>query len=362
MTDLADEQDFLSLLDPGALAVDFSTGPDWLGALRSISAETAAAASWTRSPSRPPELNSLAAPLVYRSWSALRAHAASLCLAMPHPVFDPGAIAIQLLRQLTHFIDVAVSRVLALELGIAKLEGRLAGETPGERYQSFLISLGTPEEISRFYRRYPVLARLIWEAQERWRAASCELLNRVCADWALLGEELASRSDPGILEAVEGGLGDSHNRGRSVQLLTFSSGLKVLYKPRSLAIDQRFAEILHWLKDRGSEEIRVPKTLDRGEYGWSEFVSPQPCKEPRELERFFLRQGALLAVLHALRAIDFHSENLIAAGEFPVPVDLELLFCGEFAEDSRGPYESPAEIELSESVMRVMLLPFLNVE
>jgi type 2 lantibiotic biosynthesis protein LanM len=42
--------------------------------------------------------------------------------------------------------------------------------------------------------------------------------------------------------------------------------------------------------------------------------------------RFYQRQGSYLALLYALEATDLHNENLIAAGEDPVLVDLEALF------------------------------------
>jgi type 2 lantibiotic biosynthesis protein LanM len=57
-----------------------------------------------------------------------------------------------------------------------------------------------------------------------------------------------------------------------------------------------------------------------------EFVNPQSCGSTEELSRFFQRQGGYLALLYALEAVDFHYENLIAAGEHPVLLDVEALF------------------------------------
>jgi len=126
---------------------------------------------------------------------------------------------------------------------------------------------------------------------------------------------------------VEAGLGDRHRRGRSVLLVEFSSGLRLLHKPKPLAVDVHFQQLLTWLNDRGADPPLQPITVvDRGEYGWSEFVTRHSCSSYDQVMRFYERQGEYLALLYALDATDFHNENLIAAGEHPVLVDLEALF------------------------------------
>ena len=104
----------------------------------------------------------------------------------------------------------------------------------------------------------------------------------------------------------------------------FSSGLRVVYKPRDLAVDVHFQELLSWLNERGDHPpFRTLKILNRGTHGWAEFVAEQACTSPDEVRRFYRRQGGYLAPLYALDATDFHYENLVAAGEHPVLVDLE---------------------------------------
>ena len=72
------------------------------------------------------------------------------------------------------------------------------------------------------------------------------------------------------------------------------------------------------------------------------------------MERFYRRLGGYLAVFHVLRARDMHFENLIAASEFPVPVDLETLFHGD---PPVAWTDDPAFDAFHSSVMQVMLLP-----
>ena len=84
---------------------------------------------------------------------------------------------------------------------------------------------------------------------------------------------------------------------------------------------------LQWLNAEGLRySHRVLTVLDRGTYGWVEFVDATGCDSREALQRFYWRQGSFLALLHLLSAVDFHLENLIAAGETPCLVDLEALF------------------------------------
>ncbi|CAM5724428.1 hypothetical protein SANTM175S_04328 [Streptomyces antimycoticus] len=54
-------------------------------------------------------------------------------------------------------------------------------------------------------------------------------------------------------------------------------------------------------------------------------MTARPCAAAPDAAGFYWRTGALLALVHALRGTDFHHENIIAAGEHPVLVDLEAL-------------------------------------
>ncbi|MBX6343040.1 MAG: type 2 lantipeptide synthetase LanM, partial [Thermomicrobiaceae bacterium] len=135
-------------------------------------------------------------------------------------------------------------------------------------------------------------------------------------------------------------------------------GFRAVYKPRPLALDRHFQQLLAWLDERGADPpLRPLALLDRGAYGWVEFVSPAPCATADEVRCFYERQGAYLALLYALEATDFHFENLIAAGEHPVLVDLEALFHPRVPGPAGAEPADPAADALAGSVLRVGLLP-----
>ncbi|HLX09424.1 MAG TPA: type 2 lanthipeptide synthetase LanM family protein [Thermoanaerobaculia bacterium] len=232
-----------------------------------------------------------------------------------------------LLPHLVARLRALVARTVVLELHVAGLEGTLDGATPEARFQCFRDRLRQPAAALALLRRYPVLARQAARRAELWVSAGGELVDRLAADRRRLRAAFSPDRDPGRLLEVVAGAGDPHRGGRTVTLLRFASGLRLVYKPKPLAVEAAFQEVLRWLNGRGlAVPLRPLRLLDRGGYGWVEHVAQAPCAEAAEVERFYRRLGAQLAVLYALDASDMHSENLIAAGEHPMLIDLETLF------------------------------------
>ncbi|MFL6237628.1 MAG: type 2 lanthipeptide synthetase LanM family protein, partial [Thermoanaerobaculia bacterium] len=162
----------------------------------------------------------------------------------------------------------------------------------------------------------------------------------------------------GRLIEARGGVSDPHRGERTVLLLRFDSGLRLVYKPKPLAADAAFQRLLLWLNRRGaSPEFRPLCLLDRGTYGWVELIGNEECGGEDGVRRFYRRQGGYLALFYALGATDFHYENLLAAGEHPIPIDLETLFHTKPGEVGRVPHETLADAAAWDSVLRPGLLP-----
>ena len=152
----------------------------------------------------------------------------------------------------------------------------------------------------------------------------------VLGAWTADGEALhhaglRARRPSGRSPALRTALSDPHDGGRTVALVTTDDGSALVYKPRSLAVDAAFARLLGWLASAAPEllPLRAVRTLDRGTHGWAEYVRPAPCADAAALARYYERAGALLAVAYALRLGDLHAENVVAAGEHPLLIDLE---------------------------------------
>jgi type 2 lantibiotic biosynthesis protein LanM len=249
-----------------------------------------------------------------------------------------------------------ISKPFVLELQIARLQGHLRGETPQARFEHFVYRLSSDRLIVPFLAKYPVLARQLVVTIEQWAVYLGEFLTHLGTDWEAIRATFAD-DDPGQLVGVDAGLGDRHRGGRSVLLLRFGSGLRLLYKPKPLAADKHFQEMVSWLNDLGAEPaLRPLRLLDQGDYGWSEFVAAAPCAGEEQVRRFYQRQGSYLALLYVLDATDLHNENLVAAGEHPMLVDLEALFHPP-VHGADPVMASMAARALDRSVWQVGLLP-----
>ncbi|RDL02817.1 type 2 lantibiotic biosynthesis protein LanM [Streptomyces sp. HB202] len=289
-------------------------------------------------------------------------------LAGVEPEGDGAPVLVDFRRQLTRRLARVAARTLVTELHEARRLGRLSGEGSKERFRDFVASTARRDGLDRLVAGYPVLARLLATACLNSADAFAELVARLAADRHLLapagvlgdrGGALGTSTGPGALTGVEAGAGDSHRGGRSVMLLRFADGTRLVYKPRPLAAHRHFNSLAEWFGSLpGAPELRVLRVLDRGDYGWAEFVEERPCASEAETRQFYRRQGALLALLHALDGTDLHHENLIACGPHPVLVDVETLF-----HPPLGPARSadPAARALHDSVHRVGLLPQLLV-
>ncbi|HKV93933.1 MAG TPA: type 2 lanthipeptide synthetase LanM family protein [Candidatus Angelobacter sp.] len=289
-----------------------------------------------------------------RLWIAARKLAAGIDHELP---FDPDQVPAMFFPNLERRLQAMLKRTMVLELNVARLEGRLQGETSEERYHSFLNILRDKEEALKLLCEYPVLARQIMVRIEQWLEASTEFLRRLRADWEKIKSEFFPHINLGPLVEVQGGVGDNHRNGRSVLICRFGPDSRLVYKPRSLTLDAHFQDLLRWINDRGSHPpFRLLKIIEGRDYGWVEFVTSSACRSLEEVRRFYERQGGYLALLFALEASDCHHENVVAAGEHPVLIDLEALFHPRLVEGADPAYAA-AGASVDYSVLRVGLLP-----
>lgn len=271
-------------------------------------------------------------------------------------------------RDVQRRLAVLAARTLVSELHDARVGGRLTGSGPRERFRDFLRLTASRAGFASLVTAYPVLARVLAQTAMNAADAFAEMLGRLAADGGpLASSPVLGAPGPGrltcygphTLTEVEAGTGDSHRGGRSVMLLRFTDGTRLVYKPRPLAAHRHFDTLVQWFNSlEGTPGLRAPRVLDRGAYGWAEFVEDAPCRTADGTALFYRRLGALLALLHVLDGTDLHHENLIACGAHPVLVDVETLFHPPL---TQVPPADPAARALYGSVHRVGLLPQLLV-
>jgi type 2 lantibiotic biosynthesis protein LanM len=359
-----DEGDLLYCLGEPveALRSRFANSEDWLAELfrafsRPASSDPLPLPETLRSQETTGFLT-LIEPLLRDALERVQAGAQALSNAGSNLRFDPSAITALLFASLPQKLLAMLSRTMVLELHVARLEGLLDGATAAERFHRFLERLRQRDVALGLLEEYPVLARQLVVRIDHWVNFSLEFLEHLAADWPLICAAFAAGDDPGPLADVNGDAGDGHRGGRSVLIAKFGSGLQVVYKPRSLRVDVHFQELLAWLNARGDHPpFRTLEVLDLGNHGWTEFIGARDCSSAEEVWRFYERQGAYLALLYALEATDLHFENLIAAGEHPMLLDLEALFHPRVGGKDLRQAEQLASNTISYSVLRVGLLP-----
>ena len=217
-------------------------------------------------------------------------------------------------------------------------------------FEQFAASLREPEVRHYFLSRYPVMQAWMDQLAAGWAEQSALLLTRFEADKHAIARTLLDTAEPIAIRTIRLGMGDMHRGGRSVAQLELTNGDKLFYKPRSLAIDQHFADLVAWLNTLGGIGLRTPASMDRGDYGWVSFVSEQECTDQAEIDDYYRRMGHWLALLYVLEGTDFHYENIIAAGPHPVLIDLESFFHPELSTN-----EDTADAD--NSVLKTGILP-----
>jgi lantibiotic modifying enzyme len=233
-------------------------------------------------------------------------------------------------------------------------------ETRGQRFAGRILQPPIPD----FLVGHPVLARLLTLVCDNWQEAALELLGRLAGDRGAIIEQFHEGRDPGPLVNIEVGDADVHDGHREVVMLVFEDGFRIVYKPRSMALDQAFHGFVHWLNGRGlSPSLRSPAVLCRDGYGWAEFIAHRPADGAEELSLFYKRAGVLACVAYVMGATDLHHGNMIAHGGYPILIDLETMLT---AEPKSGALLEPAVagqtvyLGRERSVLQSMLLPLIH--
>jgi type 2 lantibiotic biosynthesis protein LanM len=171
------------------------------------------------------------------------------------------------------------------------------------------------------------LAYVIGRSCANWIDAMAEMLTRLAEDQSVLAQRLLDGMDPVLLTGFRGDAGDAHDGGRSVAVLTFSSGHQVVYKTKDLQGAAAFLGLLELVNgSQGDDDsLHVRRVVLGDGYGWEEHVAARPCRNEYEVARFYRRMGALVRLFELLEGRDLWLDNLIAAGEDPVFVDLETI-------------------------------------
>lgn len=163
-----------------------------------------------------------------------------------------------------------------------------------------------------------------------------EILQRVSSDCDIYLDEMEARieknradisrvffhcEDFGQVTGLSCENADLHRHGRCTAIVQTEKG-PFLYRPRDVRFDVFYEKTV---RNFFSEFTRAPLCISRDGYGFSEFIPAVPIENESGIAHYFYNFGALAALIRALSGSDIHAENILAAGTFPVLVDLETI-------------------------------------
>ena len=224
-----------------------------------------------------------------------------------------------------------------------------------ENFDRFVRFLRQPEGQAAFTQRHSQSVAAAGRLVRRYAELIEELLDRIAASLPELAA-LPWGPTPGSgLVDVSLDAGDTHDDGRTVAILTFGDGRRIVLKPRDTRIEAAYNDLICWCNDAGVTDLPTIGQLVRDEYGFSEFITA-PAVPDRD-ERFYTQIGQLLAVHHLLGGNDVHYENLILDSEGrPIVVDAETLLAPR-----KSSSLSPVDDHLSDSAREAIASSVLGV-
>ena len=242
-------------------------------------------------------------------------------------------------------------------------EGFAEARERGVGYREFVSDMRA-RGLRRLFEDKPVLLRLMTSLTRQWIDTSRELITRLAADLPSIRRDLLGSDTTCRVATIGGGLSDPHNFGRTVRILGFEDGSRVVYKPKDLSVDAAWAALVDKLNGGAPPvELRAMRVLARHNYGWSEFIEHASCDGPQDFRLFFRRAGAWLALFHVFVGVDMHQENVVATGAHPVPIDLEMILQAadtrihlDHADDGGQAFMSAMQTVI-DSVVTIGLLP-----
>lgn len=220
-------------------------------------------------------------------------------------------------------LDRICIRILIHEMQTCKAQGLLEGADEKEEYQFFCRQIITEEWRKKLYEKYPLLERCVNEAVAVSVSFYAELFVRVMENKREIETKLCQGQPFQTISDMKGGMGDSHCGGRSVVKLVLDNGYTVIYKPHALDNERYMEKLLKKLGSACGMDMYEISRVYKAEYGFTACVEHKPCESEAEVQRFYRRIGISLFAFYLLGTNDLHRENIIAAGEYPVFVDME---------------------------------------
>lgn len=178
------------------------------------------------------------------------------------------------------------------------------------------------------YARFPVMARDVHRVLRQRLQHLRELLVHLSQDLPDLRRAGLASTGPHpttALADLAAGAGDAHDDGRSVTLLTWTTGTRLVYRPQPGGIVDAARRVADLVAEHTGTPDPVPGSLACGDHTWVEFVAHDADLADLSGPPFYASLGRLAGTSWILGSRDLHMENVVATARGAAPVDLETL-------------------------------------
>jgi type 2 lantibiotic biosynthesis protein LanM len=221
--------------------------------------------------------------------------------------------------------DQIILPVVAKALNEELQRNTLEGRTPNQRYRSFFLREGNiADGLDRLIKEYHPIQMHVNRVCMNAADAICEAIQRLGADISEIRRWTGRPCD--VVVRFEMTESDPHLDGRRVIIFTFSTSEVVVYKPRSVSIDAVAKRFIKRLMPASEFAPIIANVLDRGPYGWCEYLRMFTFTSKSQIHHYYRNAGALIAVADLMNFGDGHFENIIASKMGPSIVDCETFF------------------------------------
>lgn len=228
---------------------------------------------------------------------------------------------------------------------------------PRSQYYNF-VRLTFDNNFIELLNRYPMSVYYIGQSLFYWHHRHIELLSRLDRSLHRINEiplvNLSSLSFSPL------NCGDNHNFNRRSYTLTYHQGDtlsgRICYKPRSVANDLYFFNLLNTLNEVNDLQLRLPRCYNFGDFGFTEFIASEPITES-DVRQSQFNDGIWLFLLWVFGFIDCTCENFVFNRNQHTLVDFETAFTGFFRLSSKTSALLSTRELLNFSCTRTTLLP-----
>ncbi|TCL54999.1 type 2 lantibiotic biosynthesis protein LanM [Kineothrix alysoides] len=241
-------------------------------------------------------------------------------------------------------------------MNVNRVEGRLAGGTPQERYLWFVNNQYCIDSMEEMF---PAMKTQLYEEMKGKCIYVLSVINLFQKNKSDICQYFFNTESEGIINIANSG--DWHND-KCVLVITFTSNKKIVFKPTS-------GDNLNFLKGVIRYFFEAEYTSQYGciyesEGTWVKFVEYERAADESAVSQFYFNYGKLLFVAYLLGMNDMHYENLIAHGEYPVITDVETLLSSYLFFDTHK-FEYDAQYKavqrLLYGVMATGLIPIFSM-